>query len=83
MTQSELIYLNEILDNQIIQLHQYDQKALNEMDIFQKIKVHFENGLSVFDNIENRLVLKYLEPYKDTNKNLFGYYQNMLFMNSF
>lgn len=83
MTNAELIYLNEILDNQIIQLNRYDQDTLNDMDLYSKLKVHFEHGLCVFDNIENRLVLKFLKPYKDTNKNLFGYYQNMLFMNSF
>lgn len=83
MTQQELTYLNEILDNQLIQLHRYTQITLDTMDLYAKLKIHYEHGLSVFDNIENRLVLKYLKPYEDANKNLYGYYANMLYMNSF
>lgn len=83
LSYEELNYLSNTFDNLIRDLNIFDSfEEYQELNLLDKIEIHYSNNISVLDIYTNRLVLKYLEQH-DSIKDMKQFYKNMLFMNSF
>ncbi len=79
----ELNYLSKSMDNQLKDLNIFDSYEEGQnLNLLDKIEIHYNNNLSVLDVYTNRLVLKYLEQHVH-QKEMYGFYKMMLEINSF
>jgi len=76
-------YLEEILDNKLI------KSGINtkHIDTINKLELVYTHNFNMFDNIENKLVIEYLNDLEDINikrvDKLSTYFKFHLIMNSF
>lgn len=83
LSYEELNYLSNQLDNLIKDLNVFDSlEEYQELNLLDKIEIHYSNNLSNLDIYTNRLILKHLEQYGHL-KDMQDFYRSMLEINSF